>query len=281
MVIKGIGIPCLRAVGDGEQLCSMLCVDGKVAAVFSSDTDNFVYGCPLIITGFAENYTYDEHGNRIAHLDCVRHDRVVSGLNIPHSMFVDLCIMCKCDFNTNMPGIAAIKSYSLLQKHGSIDDLPRNINTECLKHVRCREIFRYVPSETLINKERTGDNENGEESPKIDFEGLKLLPQQNVGPLDINKQAIATARDYLEMAGVSGQIERVIASYHHITPAIDGYIDELRLAPAPKYIPPAGRVVLTLNRSPAIPVTTVPLPTTAQPVATSPPKFMTLNIMAK
>ena len=46
-VVKGIGIPCLQALGDGEKLCSSLCIEGKVAAVFSTDTDNLVYGCPL------------------------------------------------------------------------------------------------------------------------------------------------------------------------------------------------------------------------------------------
>lgn len=284
MVIKGIGIPCLQAIADGEQLCSMLCVDGKVAAVFSVDTDNIVYGCPLIVTGFSETYTYDEYGNRIAHLDCVRHDRILAGLNVSHSLFVDLCIMSGCDFNTNMPGYAAIKSFALLQKYGSIDDLPRNLNTECLKHIRCRDIFKYIPSDDLLAKEAVVIDDNGEGSPKIDYEGLKILPPQNTSPLDINKQAIATARDYLEMAGVSGQIERIITSYHNVTPASDGYVDELKLAPAPKYTPPAPRMMLTLNRSPATPiigVTTVPTPNMPQPTAVPQVRFVTLNVMAK
>lgn len=107
MVIKGIGIPCLQAAQDGEQLCSMLCIEGKVAAVFSVDTDNLIYGCPLLITKFSDKYSYDENGNRVAHVDCVRHDRILTGLNMTHSQFVDLGIMSGCDFNTNMPGYAS------------------------------------------------------------------------------------------------------------------------------------------------------------------------------
>jgi 5'-3' exonuclease len=249
MVIRGIGIPCLEAAADGEQLCSMLCVDGKVAAVFSTDTDNLTYGCPLIVTGFGETYSYDEYGNRIYNLDCVRHDRVLAGLNVSHSFFVDLCIMCGCDFNTNMPGYAAIKSFGLLQKYGSIDKLPRDLNTQCLKHVRCREIFAYVSSDSLITK---NSNDNGEEeSPKLDYEGLKIIRQENAGPLDINKGAISIARDYLEMAGVSGQIEKIITAYQHVKLAQDGYVENLQLGPPPKYIPPMQSVILNINRQPS------------------------------
>jgi 5'-3' exonuclease len=273
-VIKGIGIPCLQAVADGEQLCSMLCVDGKVAAVFSIDTDNMVYGCPLLVTGFSESYTYDGYGNRIQNLDCVRHDRILSGLNVSHSFFVDLCIMSGCDFNTNIPGYAAIKSFALLQKHKSIDDLPRNLNTECLKHIRCREIFRYVPHEDLIAKELP--RAISQESLKIDFD---LLPPENVGPLDINKQAIVTARDYLEMVGISGQIERIILSYANVTQAQDGYVVELKLAPASKYVQPDP---LTIDKStPIISTDTVPMPTIHQPTALSHVKFLTLNVLSK
>lgn len=287
MVMRGIGIPCLQATGDGEQLCSSLCIEGKVAAVFSVDTDNLVYGCPLVITGYSENCTYDEYGNRVAHLDCVRLDRVIDGLKISHSMFVDLCIMSGCDFNTNMPGYAAIKSFTLLQKYGSIDDLPRNLNTECLKHIRCREIFAYAPSDQLTIKQDTPETVEDLIEAGYEFAnnpGLNTITPELVGPLDINKRAIATARDYLEMAGVSGQIERIIACYHKVIPSSDGYIDVLNLNPAPRYTPPAPRVILNIiTRSPAVPfinpgvklahepyrlpgpLVTVPMPNVPQP----------------
>lgn len=239
MVIKGIGIPCLQAVADGEQLCSMLCVDGKVAAVFSADTDNLTYGCPLIISGFGDAYSYDQYGNRILNLECVRYDRVLAGLNVAHSFFVDLCIMCGCDFNTNMTGYAATKSLGLLRKYGSIDKLPRDLNTQCLKHVRCREIFKYVSSDDLITKICEDDNEY-EDSPKF----------HDVGPLDINKEAIATARDYLEMVGVSGQIERIITAYQQMKVGQYGYVENLQLSPPPKYVPPVREVILNISKPP-------------------------------
>lgn len=289
MVIKGIGIPCLQAASDGEQLCSSLCIEGKVAAVFSVDTDNLVYGCPLMVTGFSDTYKYDKYGSRTSQLTCVRLDRILEGMKISHSLFVDLCIMSGCDFNTNMPGYAAIKSFGLLRRFGSIDDLPRNLNTECLKHVRCREIFKYIPSDSLIINQES--NDTGEESPPA-YDFMRKQDINTCSPLDINKHAIATARDYLEMAGISGQIDRIMTSYHQITSVSDGYIEMLNLAPAPHYEPPPQRAFLNMNtRSPSVPFTgtetklvTVPMPETRQPILTIPNiphsyKFITLNII--
>lgn len=290
-VLSGIGVPCLQANGDGEQVCAMLCVEGKVAAVFSVDTDNLVYGCPLVINKFSESVSYDEHGNRVGNVDCVRLDRVLAGLNITHSVFVDLCIMSGCDYNKNMPGYASIKSYGLLQKWGSIDDLPRNLNIECLRHHKCRDIFKYVPSSSIIIEDEQMSPLPGEEEDT--FVGIPNTPDlkiqlidetaENISPihpailgrpivrsgvLDIDKMAITNARDYLEMVGVGGQIEKIITNYHRLTPSTDGTIDDLGLLPGPRYAPPPPRITLQImpqmSYTPVNPCTPV--------------KFLTLNV---
>ena len=259
MIIKGIGIPCLQATADAEALCTSLCIEGKVAAVFSKDTDTLAGGCPLLITGFSETCTYDEYGHRVSHVDCVRLDRIHEGLALSHTMFVDLCIMCGCDFNTNMPGYAAIKSYGLIQKHESIENLPRQYNTTCLKYRRCRELFSYQNSVQLTI--RRDPIESGEELIENNY---GVHNQQEAESLDINKHAITTARDYLEMVGVSGQIEKIINCYQQVTPATDGHVQELNLADAPRYVPPPIRIALNIisNTPQIIPLRLNILPST-------------------
>lgn len=260
MVMKGIGVPCFQARGDGEHLCSSFCIEGKVAAVFSEDTDNLVYGCPLLITGYSDQFSYDEHGYKVQHLDCVRLDRLLAGLNLSHSSFVDLCIMSGCDFNTNMPGIAVIKSYNLIKQYGSIDNLPPQYNTACLNHVRCRQIFQYAPSSEVI----VADDSEPEQSE---------FGNANVNPLDLNKSALAVSRDYLEMAGVSGQIQRLIVAYEAVSTSQDGYVQSLNLAPAPRYVPPIQppKKPLTLN---IVQARDIPMPFVSSPklVETTDPK---------
>lgn len=278
MIMKGIGVPALQARGDGEHLCASLCIEGKVAAVFSTDVDNLVYGCPLLITGYSDQASYDEHGFKVSHLDCVRLDLLLEGLKLSHSEFVDLCIMSGCDFNKNMPGYAVIKSYKLIQQYGSIDNLPRQFDTTCLNHLRCREIFAYVPSNELIV---THPLEPTEEPQEKIYDFVQPATQP-IDPLNINKLALATARDYLEMVGVSGQIERLIMAYNTATPGHDGHIASLNLALAPRYIPPpppaskpvvtAQRVTLNVvTRNPATPI----MLCASTPI---PPKILTLKV---
>ncbi len=234
-VLRAIGMPCLQATGDGEQLCASLCIDGRVAAVFSTDYDNFALGAPIIIIGFSDSCTYNEFGHKIPHVDCVRLDRILTGLNMSHDLFVDLCIMSGCDFNTNIPRHGSIKSYNLLQKHGSIDKLPNTLDITCLNHIRCRDIFRYVSSQQLT---------------VVEDDDLPLL--------DINKSALTTSREYLELAGISGQISRIITCYQNIHPATDGYIEQLNLEPAPHYIPPQRKLTLNIISPPKLTLNIIP-----------------------
>ena len=242
-IIRAIGVPCFQAIGDGEQLCSMLCIEGHVAAVFSVDTDNLAYGCPLMITGFSSSGSYDEYGNRVAHVDCVRYDVAVAGLGLSHEMFVDLCIMCGCDFNKNIKGIAGIRSYGLLQKYGSIDALPRDIDPTDLKHHICRECFAYRPRETITKE----------------FDDPIELEEADT-PFDINPRAIIISRDYLEMVNATSQIERIASAFAKVKTSQPGYVQSLNLTPPPRYSPPEKKIVLRMG-----PPTTPPSPVT-QPI---------------
>src|SRR5205085_556375 len=70
---------------------------------------------------------------------------ILDKLKISFKTFVDLCIMGGTDFNDNIPNYALKKSYNLLIKHGSIENLPPNLNTEILNYKRSREIFKVIP----------------------------------------------------------------------------------------------------------------------------------------
>lgn len=154
-LLKAMGIPVLHAMYDGEHLASMLCLDKKVAAVYSRDTDTLAFGCPLTITAKSHRYTRDNYGNKVPYLECIRHDYILQGLNWTQDKFRDLCIMMGCDFNTNINNIAGTRSYNLLVTHGSIDNIPATIDTTCLKYKRCREIFSYQYYDTCIDKEKS------------------------------------------------------------------------------------------------------------------------------
>ena len=227
--ISGIGVPCIQATGEGEQLCSSLCIEGIVAGVFSADTDNLVYGCPLLLTSFTSVN---------AEFECVRLDYIHKSLNITHKLFVDLCIMSGCDFNTNIYGYGAVKSYNLLKKHDSIDKLPSNLNITCLNHIRCREIFLYINSSKLVLKSYSNTlietpTPTTIETPTTETETTETHI------FDFNKKCLQNVPYYLGKFGMSELVNKLTAIYVKFDiydKSENEYIKNLNLTSPNKYI---------------------------------------------
>lgn len=176
-VIYAAGIPCLQAKTEGEKLCSMLCREGKVSAVFSSDSDNIAYGCPLIINEYKIGYPYSD-----SVLHCIKADQVAEALKMTQAQFLDLCIMAGCDYNNNIPQKGVSRAFKLIQDHGSIDALSDKLDIACLKHQRCRELLSPDLSDDLIDE--------------VMFEYS----------LDLNPSRLVDARVIFQDAGVEGQL---------------------------------------------------------------------------
>lgn len=152
-ILSGIGLPVLRATGEGEQLCAMLCIEGKVDAVYSTDTDLVAFGCPLTINesgGYIQNPITKMNEESFK---CTLFKPILSSLAIEYETFLDLCIMAGCDFNKNIPQVGVGRSYKLLKECKSIDNLPSKYDKTCLNYTRCREILGRIPSEKICQEE--------------------------------------------------------------------------------------------------------------------------------
>lgn len=148
-ILRAVGLPVLRATGEGEKLCAMLCIEGLVDAAYSTDTDLTAFGCPLTIIE-PSGYVVSKNGIAEESFKCVFFKPILSKLNMEYETFLDLCIMSGCDFNENMRLVGIGRSYKILSGCKSIDNLPDKYKDKmlCLDHIKCREIFSHVhPSE--------------------------------------------------------------------------------------------------------------------------------------
>lgn len=195
-LLHELGVPYIQAYGEADKLAAALCIEGQVAAVYSKDTDNLVYGCPLVISEIVKDK-----------FKCVRLDYVLTGLKFSHIQFVDLCIMSGCDYNTNIPRVASLTAFKLITDHKSIDHLPTKYDPTCLNHIACRKIFSYAKSETLA----------------------ELIN------LDLNLEAVITARDFLTLFKLTDLIHKITPVFENLTIAENGYVVDLNLKVPPKY----------------------------------------------
>ena len=133
IMCKGMGLCVIDAPGEGESLCSGLCRDGHVDAVYSTDTDNLALGCPRWI------YEIDKGIVKICYLKGILKD-----LKFSYPQFVDFCILLGCDYNNGIKDIGVITAYKILSERTSLDNCSGSLKPEdilSLKHTECRKLF--------------------------------------------------------------------------------------------------------------------------------------------
>ncbi len=134
-MLELMSVQCIQAPGEAEAYASYLCCTGKVEAVVSEDTDVLAYGCPRFVTKL------DVGSGFCTMIDV---NDIYRSFGLTYPSFVDLCIMCGTDYNTNMKGIGPEKAYKLIMQYGCLEKIAEaGYQTECLRFERVRELFRF------------------------------------------------------------------------------------------------------------------------------------------
>jgi 5'-3' exonuclease len=129
-----LDIPYFNAPMEAETMCADLCIQGKVDAVLTEDTDVLAYGSHVFLTKFNPS---DGTCTRIKYPD------VLDTMGLNAESFLDFCIMCGTDYNKNINLIGPVKALKLITVHGTIDEISKTgVDVRVLNHVRGRELFR-------------------------------------------------------------------------------------------------------------------------------------------
>jgi 5'-3' exonuclease len=127
-VLQIFQVPWINAPGEAEMFCTSLCVEKKVHAVFSSDSDALAAGCPLVIREYSNNG-----------FKCIFLENILNHLKLTREQWLDVCIMCGTDFNKNLPNIGPKNALNLIRTFKCIENVP--FDTSTLNHERVRQLF--------------------------------------------------------------------------------------------------------------------------------------------
>jgi len=154
--IEALGFDHYLAKGEAEALCASMCIEGKVDAVITEDSDVMAYGCPYLICKW-----------RDGECDLIAMEDILFELGLSYESFRDLCILLKCDYNhraklppstkkrkdgeENKPrGVGMVKALELINEHQSLENIePLLWDPEVLNYRRCRELFQ-PPSTSFL-----------------------------------------------------------------------------------------------------------------------------------
>lgn len=170
------GIKYIVANGEAEQLCANLCKLNIVDGCISEDTDILANGGHLFLINFnADNNSIEEY--------CLV--GILDSLEINYEQFIDLCILCGCDYTSKINGIGPIGAYKLIKKHSNIDNIMNEIKKykkytvpENFDYIKARELFNANDNIEICEKLKIEDRIN---EPKI--KDLTLYLKENSSKL--------------------------------------------------------------------------------------------------
>lgn len=181
--LSSLGVPCLSARHDGEELCTQLVIQGICSAVYANDSDCLIWGAPLMINGKAGTQ-----------FDCIKLSTVLSVLNVTHDQFKMACIGGGCDYNENIYQFGIGKSYKYIKNGGTLEELKGN---ECLNLEFCYKLFSTKHWTTICT----------DEQPQLHVDHVKLVKEGYLGMLSILGEVIIS-RLYELMVNVKCEFMR-------------------------------------------------------------------------
>ena len=139
-LLEYIGISYYNSYGEAEEFCAFLQKKGVVDYILTEDTDSLTFGGSNVIFTSKNNYT-------LYNLNFI-----LAKLEMEMDEFIDLCILCGCDYTCTIPKIGPVNAFNIIKKFKSIDAfLIEN------KKYTIPENFDYLTSRQLFKQ-----NENFE-----------------------------------------------------------------------------------------------------------------------
>ena len=111
-----MGVSYVQANGEAEAYASEMCRQGMVDYVVTEDMDTLAFGCPRMI-----RTCLDKSIKRSDIISIIDLEEVMKGFSMSYQQFVDLCILCGCDYCSNIPRVGNKGAFNLIMKHGSIE----------------------------------------------------------------------------------------------------------------------------------------------------------------
>jgi flap endonuclease-1 len=108
-LLRLMGVPVVEAPGEAEAQCAVLAKAGAVFATGTEDMDALTFATPFLL----KKLTFSSSGGNAGSgggaqaqntIQQICYAKLLEGLGLTHLQFVDLCIMCGCDYCDKIPG---------------------------------------------------------------------------------------------------------------------------------------------------------------------------------
>ena len=116
-LLRLMGCPVVEAPCEAEASCAALARGGKVWATATEDMDALTFATPFLL----RRLTFSE-ARKLPVME-FNYQKAVQGLGLSHDQFVDLCILCGCDYTDSIRGVGPKTALKLIREHGSLEKI--------------------------------------------------------------------------------------------------------------------------------------------------------------
>lgn len=127
--------------------------------------DALTFGTTILLRGF---------GSKKDPLRMITLSKVLEGFNMDMDEFIDLCILCGCDYTKSIAGIGPIKAFNYIAEYKNIESVLEVVdkdNEKRKKKFKVPEEFLYKESRNLFKNPEVLTKENVNlkwNSPQVD-----------------------------------------------------------------------------------------------------------------
>ena len=112
-----MGVSYFHPDGEAEAYAAELCRIGYVHAVITEDMDTLAYGCPLLIRN-----CIDKSLKRPEIITTFNFQKMIEDFKMTHEEFIDMCILCGCDYCPTIPKVGAVRAFKNILDHKTIEN---------------------------------------------------------------------------------------------------------------------------------------------------------------
>lgn len=142
-LLRMMGVPVVEAPSEAEAECASLCKEGKVYAVASEDMDSLTFGSPKFV-----RHLMEPSARKIPVME-FDISMVLEELELSMDQFIDMCILCGCDYCDTIRGIGPQTALKLIKQHKNIEGVLESLKEKERFQIpdpwpfeRARELFR-------------------------------------------------------------------------------------------------------------------------------------------
>ena len=148
-----MGVSYIHSTGEAEAYAAELCRIGYVDAVISEDMDTLVFDCPVLVRSSIQKKVKKRHDS----ISIFSLQTLLNDIHLDHSQFIDLCILCGCDYCPTIPKIGYSRAFTNIKKYHSIEnmilsnkfDIPDDFKE---KYQSARNLFSIFKNKIIIDE---------------------------------------------------------------------------------------------------------------------------------